>query len=182
MDATQVTPDVRARAARIRVLLFDVDGVLTDGGLYLGHDGTEFKRFDIKDGAGIVQARQRGLVAGLLSARRSLATTHRAAQLGMTPVLQGVPDKAAALAQLVAQEGWPLETIAYMGDDVLDVPVLRQVGLATCPADAIDEVRRCAHWVSACPGGRGAARSLVDLILAVQNEGDPSIPLPDRLS
>lgn len=169
MTDAQVTPDVRARAARIRVLLFDVDGVLTDGGIYLGHDGSEFKRFDIKDGAGIVRARQQGLVTGLLSARRSGATTHRAAQLGMAPVLQGVTDKAAALAQLVAQEGWPLETIAYMGDDVLDVPVLLQVGLAACPADAVEEVRRCAHWVSACPGGRGAARALVDLVLGVQD-------------
>ena len=182
MDDVRVPPDVRARAARIRVLLFDVDGVLTDGGLYLGHDGSEFKRFDIKDGAGIVQARQRGLVAGVLSARRSGATTHRAAQLGMRPVLQGVADKAAALTQLATQEGWALETVAYMGDDVLDVPVLLQVGLGACPADAVEEVRRCAHWVSACRGGHGAARSLVDLILGVQGEVDASNPLPDRVS
>lgn len=173
--------DVHARASRVRVLLFDVDGVLTDGGLYLGHDGTEFKRFDIKDGAGIVQARLRGFVTGLLSARMSAATTHRAAQLGMSPVLQGVADKAEALARLAADEQWPLETIAYMGDDVLDVPVLTQVGLATCPADAVEAVRRVVHWVSPHPGGRGAARSLVDLVLAAQDQATPLLPVSDQL-
>lgn len=178
---TDLRGEVRERAARVRVLLFDVDGVLTDGGLYIGHDGTEFKRFDIKDGAGIVQARLRGLVTGLLSARTSAATTHRASQLGMSPVLQGVADKAAALTRLAADEQWPLETIAYMGDDVLDVPVLTQVGLATCPADAIEAVRRVVHWVSPYAGGRGAARSLVDLVLAVQGQAAPLLPVPDQL-
>ncbi len=170
MSGRQASDDVRARAARVRVLLFDVDGVLTDGGLYLGHDGREFKRFDIKDGAGIVHARQRGLVTGLLSARRSGATTHRAAQLGMSPVLQGVADKGRALATLVDTEGWSLDSIAYMGDDVLDVPVLQQVGLAACPADAVEAVRLAVHWISDRPGGRGAVRSLVDLVLKAHDE------------
>jgi 3-deoxy-D-manno-octulosonate 8-phosphate phosphatase (KDO 8-P phosphatase) len=178
---TALSADLRERASRIRVLLFDVDGVLTDGGLYLGHDGTEFKRFDIKDGAGIVQARMRGLVTGLLSARTSAATSHRAAQLGMSPVLQGVSDKAAALTRLSVDEQWPLETIAYMGDDVLDVPVLVQVGLASCPADAVDAVRRVVHWVSPHAGGRGAVRSLVDLVLEVQDQATPQLPVSDPL-
>ena len=102
----------------------------------------------------------------------SAATTHRAAQLGMSPVLQGVADKAEALARLAADEQWPLETIAYMGDDVLDVPVLTQVGLATCPADAVEAVRRMVHWVSPHAGGRGAARSLVDLVLGRAGSAD----------
>lgn len=156
------------RAASIRVLLFDVDGVLTDGGLYIGADGAEWKRFDIKDGAGIVQARTRGLVTALLSSRHSAATTTRATQLGMHPVVVGVADKGAALASLVAQHDWTLESIAYMGDDVLDLPVLAQVGLACCPADAVAAVRAAAHWISPSPGGHGAVRSLVDLVLAAQ--------------
>lgn len=179
-DATPAS-SVRERAARIRVLLFDVDGVLTDGGLYLGATGDEVKRFDIKDGAGIVQARQRGLVTGVLSARQSGATARRAGQLGMSPVLQGVADKAQALTELTTREGWPLETVAYMGDDVLDIPVLLQVGLSTCPSDAVAAVRACVHWVSPCPGGRGAARSLVDLVLGAQDDGAP-VPFPDRNS
>jgi 3-deoxy-D-manno-octulosonate 8-phosphate phosphatase (KDO 8-P phosphatase) len=156
------------RAARISVLLFDVDGVLTDGGLYIGPDGAEWKRFDIKDGAGLVQARTHGLVTAVLSSRHSAATSLRAAQLGMHPVVLGVADKGAAFASLVAEQRWALESIAYMGDDVLDLPVLAQVGLACCPADAVAEVRAAAHWVSPCAGGRGAARSLVDLVLAAR--------------
>src|SRR5690606_1531780 len=115
------------RAARISVLLFDVDGLLTDGGLYIGPDGAEWKRFDIKDGAGLVQARTHGLVTAVLSSRHSAATSLRAAQLGMHPVVLGVADKGAAFASLVAEQRWALESIAYMGDDVLDLPVLAQV-------------------------------------------------------
>jgi 3-deoxy-D-manno-octulosonate 8-phosphate phosphatase (KDO 8-P phosphatase) len=177
---TGVSREVLDRASQVRVLLFDVDGVLTDGGIYLSHDGTEYKRFDIKDGAGIVQARMRGLVTGLLSARTSAATSHRAAQLGMTPVLQGVSDKGEALRRLAADERWPFESIAYMGDDVLDVAVLTQVGLAACPADAVDAVRGCVHWVSPCAGGRGAVRSLIDLVLAAQGSTDASSSAVDR--
>jgi 3-deoxy-D-manno-octulosonate 8-phosphate phosphatase (KDO 8-P phosphatase) len=164
------------RLARIDVLLFDVDGVLTDGGLYLGPDGAEWKRFDIKDGAGIAQARARGLTTGVLSARHSAAATTRAAQLGMTPVVMGAHDKGAAFAALVAEQGWPLETIAYMGDDVLDLPVLRQVGLACCPADAVAAVREAVHWVSPCAGGHGAVRALIDLVLAARAPESSSSP------
>lgn len=181
MTDQSVPASLRERASRIRVLLLDVDGVLTDGGIYLADDGHEFKRFDIKDGAGIVQARTRGLVTGVLSARRSQAAAHRAAQLGMTPVLLGVPDKAQALATLVADHGWALESIAYMGDDVLDVPVLTKVGLAACPIDAIEDVRRCVHWISPHRGGYGAVRSLVDLVLGAQADCGADSPLPPSL-
>lgn len=172
MTARRLPAALRRRAADVRVLLFDVDGVLTDGGLYVGPDGAEFKRFDIKDGAGIVRAQHFGLVTGLLSARTCAATAHRAAQLGMAPVVQGAQDKGEALRGLLQREGWALESIAYMGDDVLDVPVLTQVGLAACPADAIDDVRRHAHWISPHGGGRGAARSLIDLVLGVQGHAE----------
>jgi 3-deoxy-D-manno-octulosonate 8-phosphate phosphatase (KDO 8-P phosphatase) len=167
--------DVTARARRIRVLLFDVDGVLTDGGVYLHADGTESKRFDIKDGAGIVMARRAGLTVGLISARQSQATLHRARQLGLDPVRQGVADKAAALAELMVAHGWDADSIAYMGDDVVDLPVLRQVGLAACPADAVPEVLAVAHVVSPRPGGQGAARALIEDILRAQGRWDALI-------
>jgi 3-deoxy-D-manno-octulosonate 8-phosphate phosphatase (KDO 8-P phosphatase) len=173
---TPLSPDaVTARARRIQVLLFDVDGVLTDGGVYVHADGHESRRFDIKDGAAIVMARQAGLTVGLISARESLSTQHRARQLGMEPVRQGAADKGAALEELMDAHGWDAETIAYMGDDVVDLPVLRRVGLAACPADAVAEVRAVAHVVSARPGGQGAARALIEDILRAQGRWDALI-------
>jgi 3-deoxy-D-manno-octulosonate 8-phosphate phosphatase (KDO 8-P phosphatase) len=167
--------EVIDRARRIRVLLFDVDGVLTDGGVYMHADGTESKRFDIKDGAGIVIARRAGLTVGLISARHSHATLHRARQLGLDPVRQGVADKAAALAELMTIHDWDAETIAYMGDDVVDLPVLCRVGLAACPADAVPEVQAVAHVVVARPGGQGAARALIEDILRAHGRWDALI-------
>jgi len=160
------------RARRIRVLLFDVDGVLTDGGVYMHADGTESKRFDIKDGAAIVLARRSGLTVGVISARHSASTLHRARQLGMDPICQGVHDKAATLDELAATRGWDLRDVAYMGDDVVDLPVLARVGLAACPADAVPEVRAVAHVISDRPGGHGAARSLIEDILRAQGRWD----------
>lgn len=179
-QSTHPSPDLAARARGIRVLLFDVDGVLTDGGVYVHGDGSESKRFDIKDGAGIVIARRAGLVVGLISARQSASTAHRARQLGLDLVQQGVTDKAAALADLMATHGWPAESIAYMGDDVVDLPVMRRVGLAACPADAVPEVRASAHLVSSCPGGRGAARALIEDILRAQGRWDALIDADRR--
>ncbi len=167
-----LAPSLHERACRIRVLLFDVDGVLTDGGVIVHADGSESKRFDIKDGAAIVLARRAGLIVGLISARISPSTQHRARQLGMDPVRQGVTDKAATLEALMEEHGWPPEDIAYMGDDVVDLPVLARVGLAACPADAVPEVRAAAHLVSGRPGGRGAARSLIEDILRAQGRWD----------
>lgn len=163
-------PDERAR--RIRVLLFDVDGVLTDGGVYMHADGSESKRFDIKDGAGIVLARRAGLSVGVISARQSSSTLHRARQLGMDPICQGVSDKAATFDELVRTRGWDPLDVAYMGDDVVDLPVLARVGLAACPADAVPEVRAAVHVISSLPGGHGAARSLIEAILRAQGRWD----------
>ena len=177
-----MTLSATTRAQRVRVVLFDVDGVLTDGGVIVHPDGTESKRFDIKDGAGIVLARRVGLLVGLISARQSPSTLHRARQLGMDPVLQGVSDKGAALDELMAERGWQPEDIAYMGDDVVDLPVLARVGLAACPSDAVAEVRAVAHLVSPCAGGRGAARSLIEDILRAQGRWDAliSADAPER--
>ena len=156
------------RAAKIKLVLFDVDGVLTDGKILMHADGSESKTFDIKDGTGIVWALRQGLTVGFLSARSSAATAQRAAQLGVTLVHQGVRSKLDTYDQIV--DGLILEDdqTAYMGDDLLDLPVLSRVGLATAPADAADEVRSRVHWVTNSKGGSGAARELIEMILRAQ--------------
>ncbi len=160
------------RAAKIKLILFDVDGVLTDGKILLHADGTESKQFDIKDGTGMVWAQRAGLTVGLLSARTSAATGQRAAQLGITLVHQGVANKLESYEQIVDSLLMDDEQVAYMGDDVLDLPVLGRVGLATAPADAVEEVRNRVHWVSAANGGHGAARDLIEVILRAQDRWD----------
>ena len=156
------------RAAKIKLVLFDVDGVLTDGKILMHADGSESKTFDIKDGTGIVWALRQGLTVGFLSARSSAATAQRAAQLGVTLVHQGVRSKLDTYDQIV--DGLILEDdqTAYMGDDLLDLPVLMRVGLATAPADAAAEVRSRVHWVTNSKGGSGAARELIEVILRAQ--------------
>jgi 3-deoxy-D-manno-octulosonate 8-phosphate phosphatase (KDO 8-P phosphatase) len=163
---------IDARAGRIRLILFDVDGVLTDGKVLLHADGTESKQFDIKDGTAIVWAQRCGLIVGLLSARSSASTTQRAAQLGITHVHQGVASKLETFDRLIADLGVDAEQVAYMGDDVLDLPVLSRAGLAAAPSDAAEEVRARVHWVSRARGGDGAARDLVERILRAQNKWD----------
>ncbi|MEO8257131.1 MAG: HAD hydrolase family protein [Acidobacteriota bacterium] len=159
---------VEVSAARLRLLLFDVDGVLTDGKILLHPDGTESKRFDIKDGTGLVWAQRAGLKVGLLSARSSAATAQRAAQLGVTIVHQGVPSKLAAYDEILRQQQLTDAETAYMGDDLLDLPVIGRVGLSACPADAVDEVRARVHFVSRAVGGDGAVRELIEIVLKAQ--------------
>jgi 3-deoxy-D-manno-octulosonate 8-phosphate phosphatase (KDO 8-P phosphatase) len=166
---------VRARAARVRLILLDVDGVLTDGKVQIHGDGSESKSFDIKDGIALVWARRVGLTVGILSARASASTTHRAAQLGITLVHQGVSSKIDTYDQLVGDLCVDDQQVVYMGDDVVDLAVLERVGLSAAPADAVDEVRSRVHWVSRRRGGDGAVRELVELILRAQDRWDEVI-------
>ena len=159
---------VDAKAARVRLLLFDVDGVLTDGVVVMHADGSESKGFHIRDGAAIVWAQRAGLKVGLLSARSSGASTHRAAQLAVRIVAQGVANKLSAYEQIIRDAGMDDDAVAYMGDDLLDLPVLGRVGLSAAPADAAAEVRARVDWVSGATGGRGAARELIELVLRAQ--------------
>jgi 3-deoxy-D-manno-octulosonate 8-phosphate phosphatase (KDO 8-P phosphatase) len=156
------------KANRIRLLLFDVDGVLTDGGVIVHTDGSESKGFHIRDGAALVWAQRAGLTVGLLSARSSGATTHRAAQLGIHLLVQGVPNKLDAYERILRDAGLSDEAVAYMGDDLLDLPVLARAGLSASPADGVAEVRQQVEWVSAHGGGRGAVREFVEHILRAQ--------------
>lgn len=160
------------KASRIRLVLFDVDGVLTDGLVIMHTDGSESKGFHIRDGAAIVWAQRVGLTVGLLSARSSGATAHRAAQLAVRIVAQGVTDKLAAYEQIVRDAGLEDDAVAYMGDDLLDLPVLGRVGLSAAPADAAPEVRERVDWVSTATGGRGAARELIEVVLRAQERWD----------
>jgi 3-deoxy-D-manno-octulosonate 8-phosphate phosphatase (KDO 8-P phosphatase) len=160
--------ELAARARRVRLLLFDVDGVLTDGTILLDAEGRESKRFSIRDGTAIVWARQAGLLTGVLSARSAAATTERARQLGMAIVRQQASDKAAAFAEILAEQRLEPDAVAYMGDDLMDLPVLRQAGLSAAPADAVEAVRARVHFVSRLPGGAGAVRELIEGVLDAQ--------------
>src|SRR5262245_28672760 len=153
---------VATKAAAIRMLLFDVDGVLTDGTVVMHSDGSESKHFHIRDGAALVWAQRAGLKVGLLSARTSGATAQRAAQLGIRIVTQGATDKSTAYAEILRQSGLDDAAVAFMGDDLLDLPVLTKVGLSAAPADAAPEVRERVDWVSQAGGGRGAVRELIE--------------------
>ena len=160
------------RAAGIRLLLFDVDGVLTDGVVVMHADGSEAKGFHIRDGAAMVWAQRVGLTVGLLSARASGATTQRAAQLAIRLVVQGVSSKLDAYERILRDGGLPDGAVAYMGDDLLDLPVLARAGLSAAPADAAPEVLSRVNWVSAAPGGRGAVREFIEKVLRAQNRWD----------
>jgi 3-deoxy-D-manno-octulosonate 8-phosphate phosphatase (KDO 8-P phosphatase) len=167
--ASQPFPaELAGRAQRVRLLLFDVDGVLTDGTILLDAEGRESKRFSIRDGTALVWARQAGLLTGVLSARTAAATTERARQLGMAIVRQQAGDKAAAFTEILAEHGLAAADVAYMGDDLMDLPVLRLAGLSAAPADAAEAVRARVHFVSRLPGGSGAARELIEGVLRAQ--------------
>jgi 3-deoxy-D-manno-octulosonate 8-phosphate phosphatase (KDO 8-P phosphatase) len=149
----------------LRALFFDVDGVLTDGLVTILSDGHESKTFSIRDGAALVWARREGLLVGLISGRPSEATSRRAEELGITIVSQSTQDKLAALRAILTAHDMTAAETAFMGDDLLDLPVLQTVGVSAAPADAVPEVIAVASWTSRCPGGRGAVREFVEAVL-----------------
>ena len=164
--------DILERASRIRLAIFDVDGVLTDGSLYIGDDGQEYKAFNSRDGHGMVLLRQTGVTLAIITGRSSEVVRIRMASLGINHVYQGIQDKLAAYEELKQTLGLTDEAIAYVGDDVMDLPVLRRAGLAVAVADAHPLVQRHAHWRTASPGGRGAARDFCELIMEAQGTLD----------
>ena len=160
------------RCRRLKLILSDVDGVLTDGTVLLLPDGREAKSFHIRDGLGIVLAHRAGLRTGLLSGRRSEAVARRAAELGMTLLLQGIEDKAAAFREILRGERLEPQEVAYMGDDVSDLAVMAEAGLSAAPADAPMEVRNAAFMITTAPGGRGCLRELLEAVLKARGEWD----------
>ncbi|MFQ5694023.1 MAG: KdsC family phosphatase [Nitrospinota bacterium] len=161
---------VQERARRIRFVILDVDGVQTDCGLYLGADGVPLRRFDIRDGTGIVIALQAGFKVAFLSGKGSPSIRTRAADLGVEDVYEDLTDKLAAYEDLKAKHGLADEEVAYLADDVIDLPVLRRVGLPMAVADAAAEVLAAAARVTIRPGGHGAVREAIEFILTAQGK------------
>ncbi len=165
---------MRKRAARIRLLLMDVDGVLTDGHIYLQSlpDGTaaEMKVFSALDGAGLKLARLVGLPTGLITGRDSVAVTRRAQEVGMDFVYQDCAEKLGAYEEILRHAGLKDEEVAYVGDDLPDLPVLARAGLRVAVANAVPEVKKAAHYVTARSGGSGAVREVVELVLKAQGK------------
>jgi 3-deoxy-D-manno-octulosonate 8-phosphate phosphatase (KDO 8-P phosphatase) len=157
--------DILERAARIRLVIFDVDGVLTDGSLFLGDDGQEYKAFNSRDGHGIKMLQKHGVVVGIITGRTSRVVEYRMKNLGVTHVYQGRLEKLPAFEELSAGLGIPPEQTAYVGDDVVDLPVMCRVGLAIAVQDAHPLVVRHSHWQTPHGGGRGAARDVCELLM-----------------
>jgi len=162
--------DPGSKAARVRLAVFDVDGVMTDGRLYLGPDGTELKVVHVHDGLGLQRLQAAGVAAAVISKRRSPAMAERFEHLGLTRVQLGVDDKGAAFAELLEAVGVAADDTAVMGDDLPDLPLMRQAGLALAVANAVPEVRTQADWVSAKSGGDGAVREACELIIAARED------------
>lgn len=160
--------DILERAAQIRLVIFDVDGVLTDGSLFLGDDGQEYKAFHSRDGHGMKMLRETGVEIGIITARTSQVVEYRMNNLGIRHVYQGKLDKLPAYDELVAKLGLAPQQVAYVGDDVIDLPVMRRSGLAVAVQDAHPLVKQHAHWISEHGGGRGAARDVCELIMRAQ--------------
>ncbi len=158
------------RARRLEWLLFDVDGVLTDGSLYYTREGERLKRFNVRDGLALRLAQRAGLKVGLFSGRSSPALEARAAELGLDEVILGSSDKGADFERFLARHGTRPERVAYVGDDLIDLAVLGRAALSFAPADAASEVSAAVHVVLATAGGRGAAREMVEAILKARGE------------
>ncbi len=161
----RLTDDVRARLACVKLLVLDVDGVLTDGSLYYTERGEEIKKFHVRDGQGIKLAQQAGIEVALMSGNASGAVQQRARVLGITHVFLGIDDKLTALAALCTRLGLSLAQVAYVGDDVNDLPALHAVGCPCTVADATSANRACAIYVTHLPGGHGAVREICDLLV-----------------
>lgn len=161
--------DILAKAAHIKLVIFDVDGVLTDGSLYYDAAGCELKVFHSRDGHGMKMLQNTGVEIAVITARTSEAVTRRMAGLGIKHVYQGQQDKLVAFKGLLATLDLAASQVAYVGDDVIDLPVMLRVGLAIAVQDAHALVKHHSHWQTPCPGGRGAARDVCELIMEAQH-------------
>jgi 3-deoxy-D-manno-octulosonate 8-phosphate phosphatase (KDO 8-P phosphatase) len=170
-----MTSEVEQRAARIKLLLMDCDGVLTDGRIWLFENGEEQKGFHTRDGLGIDLLHRAGLRSGIISGRTSSAVETRARTLGMSFVIQGHENKVHAFADVLAQAGVTTDEVAYIGDDINDIPLIVQSGLGVAVSDAAPEACEHAHYVTKAFGGFGAVREVIELILKSQGRWDDLI-------
>ena len=162
--------DVQARARAVRLAIFDIDGVMTDGTLYIGAQGEVYKAFNILDGHGVKMLQAAGVTTAILSGRSSDAVVRRASELSIVHVVQGAADKLAAFDALSARLGVQPAECAFVGDDLPDLPVMKNCGFAVAVANAVDEVKACAHYVTRASGGRGAVREFCELVLRAQGQ------------
>ena len=160
----------RPRWAAVRALVTDVDGVLTDGGLYYAENGDELKRFDVRDGQGLVLLREAGVLTAIVTRKRTTIVVRRARDLGIAEVHQDARDKAAVLADLMTRHRLTAAAVCYVGDDVGDLSAMRAAGLPVAVADAVPAVRRAATYVTRARAGHGAIREVCDLILAARRQ------------
>jgi 3-deoxy-D-manno-octulosonate 8-phosphate phosphatase (KDO 8-P phosphatase) len=163
------------RARKTRLLIMDVDGVLTDGRIIQDGHGHELKVFDVKDGHGIVMAHRAKLRTALISGRESETIRRRAEELGIELVFQKIWNKLEVYEKILVDTELTHDEVAYIGDDLIDIPLLRRVGLAVAVADAVDEVKAAAHLITQRPGGQGAVREVIELILRAQDHWDSLI-------
>lgn len=162
--------DLQARARAVRLAIFDVDGVMTDGTLYIGPQGESFKAFNILDGHGVKMLQSAGVATAIISGRASEAVAWRAKELAIAHVVQGASDKVAEFDRLLASLALAPEACAFVGDDLPDLPVMTRCGLAVAVANAADGVKAAAHYVTRASGGRGAVREFCELVLRAQGQ------------
>jgi 3-deoxy-D-manno-octulosonate 8-phosphate phosphatase (KDO 8-P phosphatase) len=160
--------EVLERARAVRLAIFDVDGVMTDGTLYIGPEGEAFKAFNILDGHGVKMLQSNGIAAAILSGRSSEAVARRARELSIAHVLQGIEDKVGAFERLRGELGIAPAACAFVGDDLPDLAVMKRCGLAVAVANAVGSVKAAAHYVTRASGGRGAVREFCELVLRAQ--------------
>jgi 3-deoxy-D-manno-octulosonate 8-phosphate phosphatase (KDO 8-P phosphatase) len=170
-----IDDQVKERARAVRILILDCDGVLTDGRITLLPGGDETKSFDVKDGHAIVMAGRAGLKVAIISGRASAAVRTRAKELSVAHLYEMAWVKTEPYESILAAESVSDEHVCYVGDDVVDIPILRRAGLAVAVADAVDEVKKFSHLVTTSPGGRGAVREIIEFILKSQDKWDQVI-------
>lgn len=164
--------DAKTRAARIKLVAFDIDGVMTDGGLHYSDDGHEFKTFNVQDGLGIVLLKRVGIEVAIITGRNSGVVSHRAADLGISHVFQGVGNKRDVAAKLLEKLCLDWSELAFMGDDLIDLPAMAHAGLTIAPANARPIVKERVHTITEAAGGQGAVREAIEFILSAQGKLD----------
>lgn len=164
----KLTKKAKDAAKKIKLLAFDVDGVMTDGSVTYDENGIEYKTFNVKDGHGLVRMRESGFITAIITARNNGTVEHRARNLNITELYQGQKNKLPALEEIMSKYNLSYENVSYMGDDLPDLCILEKVGLACCPNDAVKEVKKVCGFQSSINGGRGAVRELCDFILESQ--------------
>ena len=171
-NSQKAMPDILEKAKKLKLLILDVDGVLTDGRLFFDNEGTEYKCFHARDGHGIKLLRQTGVEVAVISGRNSNSVALRMKNLGIEHVYQGHENKLSAFAEVLEKTGVTAEQAAHVGDDLLDLPIMMRVGLAIAVSDANFAVKERADWCTTLPGGQGAVREVCDFIMQAQGSFD----------